>query len=176
MNDYTAVVEALDCLTEAVSANTSSFSSEVLTAFLAMLGSVAAVLIFEVIKNKVFAPREEFRRLRRKVNSILSRYACYYTNQIDWATAGEQEKVNYSIASKSVREMAVELMAFADEVRGKKCCGVKVEDISDAAAMLMVLSNMFFTPYNCPEMADNSGNDHIRKVIRERLQIDHKWK
>lgn len=176
MNDYTSVVDALDRLTEAVSANASSFFSELLTAFLAMVGSVAAVLIFEVIKSKVFSPREEFRRLRRKVNSTLSLYACYYTNQIDLARAGEREKENYSSASKSVREMAVELMAFADEVRGKKCCGVKVDDISEAAAMLMVLSNMFFTPYNCPEMADNRGNDHVRKVIRERLKIDHKWK
>ena len=76
-------------------------------------------------------------------------------------------------ASKSMREMAVELMAFADDFQGKRCCGVPVSNVSEAASLLMGLSNRFFTPYNCPEMAENRDNDKTRKEIRRLLGIDH---
>ena len=37
------------------------------------------------------------------------------------------------------------------------------------------LSNSFFIPYNCPEMAENRDNDKTRNEIRELLGIDHQW-
>jgi len=172
MTDYTAIVEAIDRLGVGMK---TTFVNDVAAAFLAMLGSVASVLIFEVIKDRYFNPREEFKKLRRKVNSTLSMYACYYTNQIDIARSDPKTIELYSSASKSMRELAVELMAFADEYSGKKCCGVPVKDISEAASWMIGLSNSFFTPYDCPEQADNRDNDRIRKKIRELLQIDQKW-
>jgi len=172
MTDYTAIVEAIDRLGVGMK---TTFVNDVAAAFLAMLGSVASVLIFEVIKDRYFNPREEFKKLRRKVNSTLSMYACYYTNQIDIARSDPKTIELYSSASKSMRELAVELMAFADEYSGKKCCGVPVKDISEAASWMIGLSNSFFTPYDCLEQADNRDNDRIRKKIRELLQIDQKW-
>ena len=64
-----------------------------------MVGSIAAVLIFEVIKDRYFTPRNEFKKLRRKVNSTLSMFACYYTNQIDLARSNAEEIERYSSAS-----------------------------------------------------------------------------
>ena len=173
VNDYSAVIEAIDRLTTAVNQTSNSFVSECISTVLTMVGSIATVLIFEVIKGRYFAPRDEFKKLRRKVNSTLSMFACYYTNQIDLARSNAEEIERYSSASKSMREMAVELMAFADDFQGKKCCGVPISNVSEAAALLMRLSNSFFTPYNCPEMAENRDNDKMRKEIRELLEIDH---
>ena len=174
MNDYTALVEAIDRLIIAVGQSSNTFMEEASTTALATIGSIAAVLIFEVIKGCFFVPRNEFKKLRRKVNSTLSMFACYYTNQIDCARASAKEIELYSSASKTMRELSVELMAFADDVSGKKCCGVPVADISEAADLLMGLSNSFFTPYNCPEMAENRANHEMRKKIRELLRIAHK--
>ena len=175
MIEETTYIEMMDKLLVAVEGLQNSFLNEVLAALLAMLGSVAAVFIVDAIKERYFKPREEFKKLRRKVDSTLSMYACYYTNQIDIARSDPKSIELYSSASKSMRELAVELMAFADEYSGKKCCGVLVKDISEAASWLIGLSNSFFTPYDCPEQADNRDNDRIRKKIRELLQIDQKW-
>lgn len=175
MIEETTYIEMMDKLLVAVEGLQNSFLNEVLAALMAMLGSVAAVFIVDAIKERYFKPREEFRRLRRKVNSTLSMYACYYTNQIDIARADPKAVEAYGSASKSMREMAVELMAFADERTGKYCDGIPVKDISKAASLLIGLSNSFFTPYNCPEMADIKENDKLRKEIRELLQIDQKW-
>ena len=173
--EQTTYIEMMDRLLVAVEGLQPSFLNEVLAALLAMLGGVATVLIFEVIKERYFNPREEFKKLRRKVNSTLSLYACYYTNQIDIAHSDPKSIELYSSASKSMREMAVELMAFADEISWKHCCGVPVKDISEAASWLIGLSNSFFTPYNCPGMTENRDNNGIRKKIQMLLQIDPKW-
>ena len=175
MNDYTGLVEAIEHLATVVGQSSKVFWPEFVAMVMAIVGSVAAVLIFEVIKGRFFIPRDEFRKLRKKVNSTLSMFACYYTNQIDLARASAKEVEIYNSASKTMRELSVELMAFADDVASKKCCGVPVADISDAAALLMGLSNSFFTPYDCPEMADNEENNKTRKKIRELLKIDNKW-
>jgi len=174
MNDYIALVEAIDRLTATVSQTSNSFAAECLSTVLATTGSVIAVLVFEIIKDHFYAPRNEFKKLRKKVNSTLSMFACYYTNQIDIARSDAKEIERYSSASKSMREIAVELMAFADDVQGRKCCGIPVSDISGAASLLMGLSNSFFTPYNCPEMAENRDNDKARQKIRDLLRIEHK--
>ena len=79
VNDYSAVIEAIDRLTMAVNQTSNSFVSECISTVLTMVGSIAAVLIFEVIKDRYFTPRNEFKKLRRKVNSTLSMFACYYT-------------------------------------------------------------------------------------------------
>lgn len=43
--------------------------------------------------------------------------------------------------------------------------------ISDAARELMVLSNSFFTPYNCPEMTENGRNSEIADRICNLLGV-----
>lgn len=174
MNCYSALVDVIDRLAIEINQR-STFSKELLSTGIATVGSVVAVLAFELIKEHFLTPRNEFKKLRRKVNSTLSMFACYYTNQIDLARASAKEVELYSSASKTMRELSVELMAFADDVASKKCCGIPVEDISEAAALLIGLSNSFFTPYDCPEMADNWENDRTRKKIRELLRITHKW-
>ena len=174
-NCTTSLVEAIDHLIAAVSQPSNTFTTEALSTIMATVGSVVAVLIFEIIKDHFFTPRNEFKKLRRKVNSTLSMFACSYTNQIDIARSYAKEVELYSSASKTMREMAVELMAFADDLNSKKCCDVPVSAISEAAALLIGLSNSFFTPYNCPEMAENRDNDKTRQKIRELLGIDHKW-
>lgn len=171
MADYVALVEAIDRLTMEVS---QPFAREVLSTMLATGGSIVAVVVFEVIKVHFFTPQNDFKKLRRKVNSTLSMFACYYTNQIDIAHSSPKELELYSSASKTMREMAVELMAFADDRNNKKCCGVSAVDISEAASLLMGLSNSFFTPYDCPEMIENRDNAQTREKIRALLKIDHK--
>lgn len=174
MNDYATLAEAIDHLTAAVGQPSNSLTAEILSTAVATVGSVIAVLVFELIKDHVFTPQNEFKKLRRKVNSTLSMFACYYTSQIDLARSSAKEVELYSSASKTMREMAVELMAFADDVGRKRCCGVPVTDISRAAKLLIFLSNNFFTPYNCTETTGNIDNDKIRHEIRELLKIDHK--
>ena len=71
MNNYSTIVDAIDRLTTTVKPSSNIFLSECTSTALATLGSVAAVLIFEIIKNIFFVPRDDFRKLRRKVNGTL---------------------------------------------------------------------------------------------------------
>ena len=59
MDDYSAVIEAIDRLTAAVNQPSNSFVAECLSTVLATVGSVVAVLIFELIKNEILAPRDD---------------------------------------------------------------------------------------------------------------------
>ena len=170
MNNYSTIVDAIDRLTTTVKPSSNIFLSECTSTALATLGSVAAVLIFEIIKNIFFVPRDDFRKLRRKVNGTLIMFACYYTNQIDFVNASAKEGECYHSASKSMREVAVDLMAFADDFRDKKCCGVPVSDIVEAASLLMGLSNNFFTSYGCSETKDNR---QLRNDIIKLLKVEH---
>lgn len=85
--------------------------------------------------------------------------------------ASAKEVECYHSASKSMREVAVDLMAFADDFRGKKCCGVPVSDIVEAASLLMGLSNNFFTSYGCSETKDNR---QLRNDIIKLLKVEHR--
>lgn len=173
MNNYSAIVDAIDRLTMAVEPSSNIFLSECMSTALATLGSITAVLIFEIIKNTFFVPQTDFRKLRRKVNGTLMMFACYYTNQIDFVNASAKEIECYHSASKSMREIAVDLMAFADDFRGKKCCGVPVSDIMEVASLLMGLSNNFFTPCNHSGEMDNHYNNNLRHKIMKLLKIEH---
>lgn len=174
MNNYSTIVDAIDRLTTTVKPSSNIFLSECTSTALATLGSVAAVLIFEIIKNIFFVPRDDFRKLRRKVNGTLIMFACYYTNQLDFVNASAKEIECYHSASKSMREVAVDLRAFVDDFRGRKCCGVPVSDIVEAASLLMGLSNNFFTPSNSLEEMDNHYNDNLRHKIMKLLKIEHR--
>lgn len=69
VNDYSAVIEAIDRLTTAVNQTSNSFVSECISTVLTMAGSIAAVLIFEVIKDRYFTPHNEFLRLTMSLRS-----------------------------------------------------------------------------------------------------------
>lgn len=173
-NCSASLIEAIEHLATAIGQHSNTYVSEILSTVMATVGSVIAVLIFEVIKEHIFTPRKEFKRLRRKVNSTLGMFACYYTHQIDIVTSNAKRLEQYSSASKTIHELAMELMAFADEINSKKCCDVPVSDISEAAWLLNGLSNNFFTPGNRTEDTDNESNDKRRQKIIELLKIDHK--
>lgn len=171
MDDFSAVIEAIDRLTIAVNQSSGSFAAECMSTFLATLGSVAAVVIFEFIKDGFFSKRSEFKRLRRKVSSTLYMYAPYYSNPIDRESSKAKVVERYDNASDSVRELAVELMAFANEIKIKISCPVPVSDILNAASLLIGLSNSFFTPYHFPERSESKENREMCKEIKRLLKI-----
>ena len=73
MNNYGLLIEALNRITEAIS--TRSVLREFFSTFLATVGSIAAVLAVETIKEYFFAPRREFKQLRKKVNILLDSHS-----------------------------------------------------------------------------------------------------
>ena len=73
MNNYVELIEALNRITEAVS--THSVLRDFFSTFLATAGSIAAVLAVEAIKEHFFAPRREFKQLRKRVNILLGSYS-----------------------------------------------------------------------------------------------------
>ena len=158
-----ALIEAIDRLTAAVSQPLTPFESECLSTALTTVGSVAAVLIFELIKNKIFAPRDEFKKLRRKVNSTLIMYARYYSNpaNLDRPTMSDRTREDYIVASAEVRKMAVDVISFADERKMKACCGIAVKDIREAGMLLIGLSNSFFST------GDKSERDYTKKRVED---------
>lgn len=178
MHKHNSLIAAIENLTTAINSGNSSTDSTITTTIfstvIATIGSIVAVLFVDWIKQRYFAPITEFERLRRKVNSSLSMYACDYTNQIDLATATKEVVERYQSSAKELRALAVELHAFADEQKRKKYKGIKNDSITDAADELMGLSNSFFVPYNCPNMADNRGNHETAKKIRALLGIERK--
>ena len=167
MNDYSSVIEAIDRLTAAVNQTSNSFTSEFLSAVLATVGSVAAVLIFELIKNEILVPRDEFRKLQRKVNSMLTMYARYYSNPVhgDRPMMSEKTIEDYISAATDVRRMAVEVIAFADARKRKKCYGIAAEDIRSAGGALIGLSNSFFFT------GDRSDRDYTKEQEHEIRQL-----
>lgn len=169
MEDLNSLVHAIDKLTEAVRNSENTYIPMIISTALATIGSIVAVLVVDAIKNRYIRPTEEFEKLRRKINSTLSLYACYYTNQIDIANSDKKLVEQYSSAADTVRMIAVELRAFVDDEKRKKYKKIGVVEISTAASNLMGLSNSFFTPYNCPGMTENMENrktaDEIRKLL-----------
>lgn len=171
MEDYSVLIEAINNLAESIKNSDNSYVQTILSTVLATVGSVVAVLVVDFIKSHYIKPNEEFEKIKRKVNSTLSMNACYYTNQIDLARSTEREIEIYSSSSKTIREIAVELQAFADEKKRKRYKDVYIKDISEAASLLMLLSNSFFTPYNCPYPTENRDNNKIANDIRNLLNI-----
>ena len=171
--NFNGIVNALDRLAFAIE-NNSVFLNECFSGAIGIVCSVAAVVIFEAIKNCFFEPRREFKELRRRVLSTLSMYACYYTNVLEYEGADERIKKEYGDASKEIRKAAVDLSSFAVSFRGRRCCGVKLKDIDEAASILFGLSNNLF--YSKPI----SGHDEIRqnhewrKEIYRLLKVDKK--
>lgn len=166
MNGYTLVVDAVDRLAQEVSKT--NYAAECLSTVLATVGSVLAVLIFEIIKDHIFVPRTEFRKLRRKVNSTLAMHARYYTNPLDnrWPMASERTIEDYINAEEEVRKLGVDVIAFADEMKGKKCCGIPVKDIRAAGRLLIGLSNNFRSSGDCSERDDNKKYEaEIKKLL-----------
>lgn len=170
MSDFSGIIAAIDRLANAFS----SLNNTVITTVIATLGSTISVLLVESIKNCFFYPREEFKRLRRKVDSTLSMYACYYTNQIDLANSSDLEKELYRNASKAIRELSTELQAFANDTPFRKLCGVPLSNVSEAAQSLMALSNSFYAPYACPEMRTDVENHDLSIEIRKLLEVSEK--
>lgn len=170
MSDFSGIIAAIDRLANAFS----SLNNTVITTLIATLGSTVSVLAVEAIKNRFFKPREEFKRLRRMVDSTLSMYACYYTNQIDLASSSDLEKELYRNASEAIRELSTELQAFANDTPFRRLCGVSLADISKAAQSLMALSNSFYTPYACPEKRTDGKNHDLSIEIRKSLGVSEK--
>ena len=171
MSDYSGIVAAVDRLTEVLSQSQPTLFSNLAGAFIATIRSIISVLLFEIIKDYALEPRKEFKKLRRKVNSSLKRYACYYMNEIDCAHSDTEKIMVYKDAANSIRNLSVDLAAFADDMRRESCCGVSRAEISDAASSLMGLSNSFFTPYNRPDSTICGHNGERRDEIKFLLKI-----
>lgn len=172
MNNYVELIEALNRITEAVS--THSVLRDFFSTFLATVGSIAAVLAVEAIKERFFAPRREFKQLRKRVNILLGSYSRFFTNQIDCKERDNPMVVRYSNAAESLREMAMELSTFTVDAREKQYCGITVTNILEASELLIGLSNSFFTPYGCPDDNTNQENREASAAIKELLGIDPK--
>lgn len=123
MEDLTGIIDAINHLTEIVGNNKNTYIPMIVSTVLATIGSIAAVLILDAIKNSYIRPTEEFETLRNRVNSTLSLYACYYTNQIDSAHSDEKVIGRYINASDAIRMIAVELNAFTNNKKRKKFKG-----------------------------------------------------
>ena len=77
-----------------------------------------------------------------------------------------KDKEEYSSASTIVRQMGVELIAFADDRKCKKCCGVVVDSIRSAGYSLIGLSNSFFTSGGSSDIKYSKAREsEIRKLL-----------
>lgn len=169
MNDYSDLIDAIDRLTVAITETSNSLSWELLSTALATVGSVAAVLVFEFIRIRVLAPRDEFRKLLGRVNSTLIMHARYYSNPIDSNRLLVNEKTveDYICAAAEVRRVAADVHTFSDEIRGKMICGIPSKDIKEAGRELIGLSNSFFETGSHSEQsrAENRVNE-IRRLLK----------
>lgn len=170
MNNYVELIEALNRITEAVS--THSVLRDFFSTFLATVGSIAAVLAVEAIKERFFAPRREFKQLRKKVNILIDSHSRFFTNQIDCKGSGNPLVERYSSAAESLRELAMELRTFTIDAREKQYYGVTITRIQEASKLLIALSNSFFTPYGCPDNNINQENREASAAIKELLGIN----
>ena len=144
--------------------------TELIATVLATLGSVTAVLLFEVIKNNFIAPKIELKMIRKKVDETLIMYSRYYLHPINPNRSIVTNKDvfdEYILASSNVRAVASELLAFAEVNKRPKYYGIKRGDILKAGKSLMGLSNGFF--YN-DKTYDKDYNkireDEIRKLLK----------
>ena len=172
MNNYVELIEALNRITEAVS--THSVLRDFFSTFLATGGSIAAVVAVEAIKERFFAPRREFKQLRKKVNILLDSHSRFFTSQIDCKESGNPLVERYSSAAESLRELAMELRTFTIDAKERQYYGVTVARIQEVSKLLIGLSNSFFTPYGCPDNNINQENREASAAIKELLGIDPK--
>ncbi len=168
MNEYSLITESLDCLSKAILESQNSYWPIVISTVLATIGSVITVFATDKIREVYFEPRREFRKIRRRVDSTLVMYACYYANPIDLNNLSPKVEERYKCASNALREMASELRAFADEVvENRTFCNVTRNDIMKASSEMIGLSNSLF--YNSNNFLKD--NDEKASKIRRLLRI-----
>ena len=172
MNNCVELIEALNRITAAVS--THSVLRDFFSTFLATVGSIAAVLAVEAIKERFFAPRREFKQLRKKVHVSLDYYSRYFTNQIDCKEENKPLIKQYSHAADSLRKLAMGLRFFVMEAQEKQYCGVTVSKIWKAAECLTGLSNSFFKPSGQPDNDTNQENRAASAAMKKPLGIHPK--
>ena len=161
------LIEAIYKLAE-VEAST-DYPSIFLSGVLAVISSVITVFLVDFLKRRFAEPKDDFKKLRGKVRSMLSLYACYYSNPIDAKMSNEMQIKEYDEASEELRSLAVEVSSFAYEHPKNKFKGIRKADLDDAAALIMCLSNSFFTPYGKVD-AENKNPETVEK-IKNKLKL-----
>lgn len=129
-------------------ADKAGFPDYALTIFVTVLSGVLVFAISEWLKEIWLTPLQNYKKLRGKVSRLLTMYACHYHNPVDIADHNNKLPDDYKIASEELRMLASELRAFIETLSWLKPGIPSKDDLYNASAHLIGLSNSMQVPYN----------------------------
>lgn len=141
------------------------------SSILATIGSVVAVLLVDYIKHKFVKSKQEFNKLKRKINSVLIMYANRISNPIRYDKLTQDNVEYYNEAQKALREVATELNVFIDEYGVKTIHGVTNEHLHKVLGNLFYLSNAIFITNDEVGLIRPTDNNKKAEEIKELLKI-----
>lgn len=140
--------------------------SYLITCVLTIVSGVLVYIIGEIVQTIWLHPLQKYKEIKHDIAVSLSFYARIYTNVVDPAKCGSDEKKNYLEVSEKLRYLSCELKGYIETLSWFKCCIPSKKKLSEAADLLMSLSNSLFTPYNCgSEIKDSINNKTTEKRI-----------
>lgn len=122
---------------------------------------ISGVLVFvacEWLKEIWLSPLQEYKKLKAKVSKALIVHAQYYGNPISSASQKNEE---YSHASSEMRNVASELLAFAEIMPFLHLGMPNARKIVQAGSQLIGLSNSFYVE-NEETRYDHIAHNHER--------------
>lgn len=126
---------------------------------------ISGVLVFvlgEILRDIWLTPLLQYKSLKQEIAYILSFYAQFYSNPIDFNT-NENTKSKYIEASNKIREVSAKLSGFIETLTIIKIGIPNKEKLLDASGCLMGISNSMFTTKNIDKDLDPIRNNIIYK-------------
>ncbi len=143
-------------------------------------GIVVGVIVFivgQILTSIWLTPLKQYKELKKEVVYKLSYYANLYSNVIDLADYSDSDEYveEFKLASDDLRKTSCSLKGFAETVSWFRIGIPNQKTINEAAYLIMMLSNSFFTPYNTSEKhKQNLENNYTVNEIFKKLKCYYK--
>ena len=132
----------------------------VITIAVTVVSGVLVYLLGEMLQTIWLTPLQKYKSIKHDIAVALSFYAREYANVIDIANEDEKRVQKYSEVSTKLRALSCELTGFIETLSWFKFGIPSKKRLTEAAKLLMGLSNSLFSPYNVSpttqECRDNS--------------------
>lgn len=142
-----------------------------------VISGVLVFIIGQILTSIWLTPLRQYKELKKEVVYKLSYYANLYSNVIDLADYSDSDKFveEFKLASDELRKLSCSLKGFAETISWFRIGIPNQKTINDAADLIMLLSNSFFTPYNTGENhRQNRENYCTAKEIFKKLKCYYK--
>lgn len=143
-------------------------------------GVIVGVLVFivgQILTSIWLKPLQQYKDLKKETVYKLTYYANLYSNVIDLADFSDDDNYanEFKVASDEMRKLSCSLKGFAETISWFKFGIPSKKTINEAADLIILLSNSFFTPYNTGGRHQQScENRETAKEILSKLKCYYK--